>query len=784
MLILEEIFAKGVPVFDSYSLKLNKHPLMVIRGRNLDRKRQQANSSNASGKTLSVAPIPTIFYESTPNSLKKKGTKDLLKKKNAEIGIKINDGRARTIRQVLTSSVKYSIETDGTVKNYRESKVAKERISKIFPIAEDQFYTQIFIDGRQKTILQAGTAAQRFAYLETVFRLNEYDRIYSLISKDYNKLKVLIQELSVLSSEQQTRQKDLPIMDLARLKTKQKLVEENITELSGKVEEYIEKHNNIKNYLNLVEDLDSTKGPETLQTELEEAFEESKTMQALYKKSVRYYENLEQQEKIRDRRQRTIESIKDIPGDCESIPRLDQKVGRLRERLVKLVADIEEARNNNAIYKELKESLEALELQDVPPKYADHSETQLEKLKDKTYYAMQEKIKSRVNLQKHIEHSHGSGQVCPVCQRGLSVKTATVLVQTLDTVISKSTRRIAALEEYIKIRHIQDRMEHSSFVKLGPLKQEQQELEEKIEELVTERRQLVTKLRLKELLKELPKPEVVEGESIPKPAIYEDTIQDLNKRIAGLENSLRVHKRIERLGFKFKSVKEAKAKAETYKERLNEYRPILQDLQRKLQDLISKGSVYESISADIERLVAKIDELKIETKHFKVLEALRAAFGSKGLRKMKTRYYVQQLQNSFNKFAHYIFPEPIKFVFQLTDTKFDILCELNGNITDVRKLSGSESSSFTLLLILAILPFIPDNYRSNILILDEIESGFDASSQEKFINDFLPILNQVVPNIIMITPKSEREFYIPNATTMLVTKKDGKSTIKTIMPGA
>jgi DNA repair exonuclease SbcCD ATPase subunit len=786
MLIIKEISAKGVPVLDTYRLQLNKHPLSVIRGRNLDKKRHQsknANSSNGSGKTLSVSPIPTIIYQSTPNSLKKKGTKDLLRNKNSEITLKLNDGRDRTIREVLTSSVKYSIETDGKVKHYRESTEAKEQIQKMFPISEEQFYTQIFIDGRQKTILQSGTAAQRFSYLETVFRLNEYDRINSLITKDYNKIKVMIQELGILVSEQQTRKKDLPIMDLARLRVKQKHVEEEIETLSARVEDYIERHNNIKNYLNLAEDIDDSVNQAQLETELAEAFEESKTMQALYKKSVRYYENLEQQEAIRDRRQRTIQSIKAIPGDCEDVHRLDQKVGRLQERLVRLQTAIEDARNGNAIHNELKESLEALPVQTIPDKYAEHSLDDLKTAKNEIDYAIQEKTKSKFNLERYIEHSH-TEQNCPVCQRGLPIKTAKSLIESTGGEIVKLSRRASSLHGYIKIRSIQDRMEHTSFVKVKPLVEEQEALEARVEKLVAERKQLNKKQQLKDLLKELPKPEAIEADNLPKPAVYEDTIQDLNKRISGLENSLRAHRRIERLGFKFKSVAEAKQKAEKYKTKLNEYRPVLQDLQRNLQDLMSKGSVYESISADIDRLVGKIDDLKIETKDFKVLEALRAAFGNKGLRKMKTRYYVQQLQNNFNKYAYLIFGEPIKFLFQLTDTKFDILCEINGQISDARKLSGAESSAFTLLLILCILPFIPDNYRCNALFLDEVESGMDSSSQEKFVNDFLPILNQVVPNIFIITPKSEKEFYIPNSANYLVTKQGGKSTIKLLTPGA
>ena len=75
-------------------------------------------------------------------------------------------------------------------------------------------------------------------------------------------------------------------------------------------------------------------------------------------------------------------------------------------------------------------------------------------------------------------------------------------------------------------------------------------------------------------------------------------------------------------------------------------------------------------------------------------------------------------------------------------------------------------------------PFIPAHRRTNFLIADEIDIGMDKLTRLKFVNDFLPELNKIIPTIVLITPHGPEDFYVPHAREYLVTKKNGVSTMR------
>ena len=75
-------------------------------------------------------------------------------------------------------------------------------------------------------------------------------------------------------------------------------------------------------------------------------------------------------------------------------------------------------------------------------------------------------------------------------------------------------------------------------------------------------------------------------------------------------------------------------------------------------------------------------------------------------------------------------------------------------VSDVRRLSASERKMFALVLIPALMSFIPKDRRSNLLILDEPDANMSAVVRESLVR-FLPTLNRIVPNIVYITPHSD-----------------------------
>ena len=72
--------------------------------------------------------------------------------------------------------------------------------------------------------------------------------------------------------------------------------------------------------------------------------------------------------------------------------------------------------------------------------------------------------------------------------------------------------------------------------------------------------------------------------------------------------------------------------------------------------------------------------------------------------------------------------------------------------SDVRKLSGAESRLFTLILILALLSFVPSNKRPNLLLLDEPDSAMSNETAEAFYK-IIKVLSSAIESIVIITVK-------------------------------
>lgn len=159
------------------------------------------------------------------------------------------------------------------------------------------------------------------------------------------------------------------------------------------------------------------------------------------------------------------------------------------------------------------------------------------------------------------------------------------------------------------------------------------------------------------------------------------------------------------------------------------------------------------------------------------LELLEQAFSRDGVESLQIRALCARLEAQIQKLAPLLFPEDYRFEFDLTK-HFDIIVHRNyrgKNIqSDVRLLSGSETRMFSLLLFMGLTVFIPKNKRLSLLILDEPESAMSPQYLERFMS-FLPVLNKVVPTILIVTPQSPDLYSSLNPKFVTVVKKNGRS---------
>jgi hypothetical protein len=61
--------------------------------------------------------------------------------------------------------------------------------------------------------------------------------------------------------------------------------------------------------------------------------------------------------------------------------------------------------------------------------------------------------------------------------------------------------------------------------------------------------------------------------------------------------------------------------------------------------------------------------------------------------------------------------------------------------------------------------------RTNLAILDELESGMSARMQNLYTTSFLPKLKTLVPFVIVVTPLAAERFYVPHSAEYAVKAK-------------
>jgi DNA repair exonuclease SbcCD ATPase subunit len=152
------------------------------------------------------------------------------------------------------------------------------------------------------------------------------------------------------------------------------------------------------------------------------------------------------------------------------------------------------------------------------------------------------------------------------------------------------------------------------------------------------------------------------------------------------------------------------------------------------------------------------------------------AYSDKNIKKLVVEQIGARLMALVNKYAQQVFEESYRFEFQW-DTDISILAyRANGKVSDVRKLSGAESTLFTIILVCALLSFVPAKKRCNFMILDEPTSHMSAHNKE-ILHNALKLLTGLIPSIIIVTPKMEERYH--GATEYTVVKgRDGVSRLE------
>jgi DNA repair exonuclease SbcCD ATPase subunit len=744
MRVVTELGTEGEYVFfGKTKLDLDYKGITVIQARNLDA-RKDASATNAAGKSLLLGMLPEIVYDAVPSGKDISSQKEINKQGYFEIKHK---GDKYRVERSWGAKKTFKIFKNGKDIKVRTLADAGSKLKQLFGLTEEEFYSIAYIDVNRPHPLIRGSSAQRQSYFTSLFRLHDTDALRKLLLQELREC----EKAGAVYKELVQQYKD--IRGTTSVKLLKKLEAQSVG-LKAQARDY-------------------TKVSEELQSlnELIEFKERYADLISSLQKMKVGPEDIAEQLKIRQARAKVLDKMLDqareYRAERKTIEIAKIKVKKIEEKLkiFGLTTDIEKARKGKKLLAKYRPKLDTTESEirsilktqtELDQKLHELKHVENESLADSN--EVKAKKRREAELEHELEHSKkfGAGK-CPTC--GSTVKARPI--EDIRQELKKVRSRLSYWAD-IESRH-------------SLVKQNKEVLLQRTE-LDRLRSKLASKVSKYEKYaaayeKLIARPEVPKA-TVSKP---EFEVEDLKTQIEKNTRRLTILERAEPV---VDILRKALSLTDKHTKRVEDLKSQAKELEAASAKLIGVESRIETEREklkSLQRMKDKALALKDQTSDIPVIKTLLEVYSNKGLKKLMIQRYAQVIEDQLNKFRSVLFSENLTFEIKY-DSKLHILCHRHYGkrvkTSDVRRLSGAEGRAFVLLLLLATLTLIPKSRRLNFLVLDEADSNMGPDQFQNFLR-FIPILNKVIPHIVILTPK--KDVVYEGARVFTVVKKDGRS---------
>jgi len=769
VIILQALEASGWSLLQKpVRLPLDKYPLLVIRGKNLNS--GDPRQSNAAGKSLLMSVLPTIRYSAPPVATK---ARDLAGMVNGSmLALDFKTDVPYRIEQSFTKSVHYKIHRNGKDSKVRTTPLARKRIEELLPWTPEVFYSTIYLDGRRPFRFQMGTDSERLAFFTQLFQLDEYNYLHKRLLARRLALKEDAVRASTLEAElvRQTRARKESGWSKAKA-AKWKTISEEARTLQASWAEANRKAQAVAPLVALWEkqqELDKllAKPPKVGEDTVKEQVR-------LFREWAEYETVLEQYESTRKRLLKQLSklpehrSAEDIERDLSSVNKL---LGRMEATIESLTDQV------NAIDERLSE---------MRSEYRE-AESQVQGLPKPKEALTTEEIEAerhRLNgLRKLADLAEDGHKLCPTCGAKLNTKNVRRLVSEASKrmkVVQQGVKYLEAVERLASLekegKKLKAKLSAPELLQLRTVVNKAKDLSKQQAALTSMLDEARTRAEAQARIDKLKKPK---APNRPKP---KTTLEKLRKQYAicmrwsdAKKSWKAVSVQIEELTGKPRIKKAPDVAKWTSLQKQIQVK--LNSANSKLSSLQSSRERYRAAKETIQRLNVELEKVKDALTDLPILDALIVAYGNKGLKVGRAAHLASFIEQGLNSKARLIFVEPTTFQCSVTEGKFSVTYTRGKRTADVQRLSGAESKAFALLLLASYLPLVPSHLRTNVLVLDEMDANMSPATKQIFIHDFLPYLQSLVPNIVVVTPDTDTHY--PHAKTLTVIKKGEDSTVE------
>jgi hypothetical protein len=773
---LDKFELKRYHLYQEFSWSISSAPLWVVRGINLDAiKSGKKYSGNRAGKSMLFNALIGLWLAQPPFSTKKNSAKEIVPQKGSATLYGSSGKNKFVITQKYDKKLDYQIKINGKAQKVMKIDDQRKTIQKLLKLNSDHIYSFLYIHSFRPSVLQIGSSSARYDYIESIFNLRIYDVINKKLLRIANQQKIARMQLpKLVSQKKEIKASPKEQQELAlKLESISSKLQDKVHKLD-KIGATLQKYNSL---VTLFSSLKSEKSSETLKKELKNIRIETtrietdlEEMQIAWGKQIAAEEAKFKRFKL-EREKTALKRILKKSGnfteaDQENLYEQSYKTLLLLEEYPIHETDILAWRHldRNSIISKAEALLEPYEkIHNLEEKINEAISVISSNL-----FSSNSTIAEFTQLQKK--------QKCPTCYQILSSSTVDRLIAEAKTEKTKYLQQLEVLENYSRIQRVNQldkRFRESSIEELHSEYTDAKQLLVHVEEHLHTKGELQ---RVQRQLNDLPK-----NNSVPvsKEALLSNKkkLAQLTKQAEFITSELAVHQRLDRQYTKTEreQIRERyKALKETHSELSKSIMPLNETVQR-LSVAVSTGKIDLN---NYTRLKAEIQQIEQETEDYKLMQDLVEIYSPKGVRIQHIQTLVSNYINLCNQYASSIFAEPIKFSSNLKKSNFSIVAERSGGIADVNSFSGSESRQFSALSALVLRILMPKELQPNIIALDEVEAGMSEIDRNYFFQHFIPLLQQFVPIVIILTPHDEKVVSLPTASTVLLTRKDNKTTAK------
>jgi DNA repair exonuclease SbcCD ATPase subunit len=699
---------------------------------------KKSMQANGAGKSSAFAAIGETLYEEPIVGLKE----DTIKQGKRTVRLQLGKKRVDVVRK----NTKLEILVNGRPKEFRKKSDGREWLRKNLPMSQAEFNTYGFLDARVPHPLVMGTSTERKRFFTEAFGLDKIDverRLFEAELSQLKRVRTAYKELKAVFDADKARA--LPKEERLKLLARKKKYEAELEELQAK-------HVRLQDIMRLLA-FEETAGKKLRQfdaicPDLEDYSQLFKDTQAnLRDNKAKLRDAQAWAEYQRDSRKYT----KAYAALSDEAKALIDKLGfgKARKRCKDAATELSE----------IEVTIESHEryLSDFDMKKPAKPEEERPDANKKELRARLESLEHK--LEHALKFKTGT---CDSCGQDVKVRDPKEL--------KRKAKEVSALLELIDLWDEYDtqRAEYKEF------KAKRDKIEAELPDLKAQRKRLKGYKSIGAELRELPEePEPFTGKKL-EVEVCEQMVEEDRKQLELLEfidpNIDHVHD-LRKLTDKQRN---AAAVGPKLNERINE-------LHEKLSSLKARLEVNRSVTDGLQKMKDRLLEMRAELINEEPLKLLVKAYSDKAMKRMAIKSVSTKLMQEINKYAKLIFPEDFDFGFSWESSKISLTVtrkyrqgkKVKTLTSDVRKLSGAESKLYTFILVLAHLTFVPARKRSNVLILDEPDSNMSAETSDAF-KKLLPILNKVIPSIIVITPRTEQRYEGAQEFTVLKEKGEAK----------